>query len=104
MGPAVCWFAVCLQKVDVHAQSTELSKCFPFNKINMLHALISRLTYWGETPLTFAACLDLDHVFRSLWVKGADINAQDTNGNTVLHMMVLHDKKVSSCDLPSADF
>ncbi|XP_071793459.1 transient receptor potential cation channel subfamily V member 5-like [Asterias amurensis] len=51
------------------------------------------LTYWGETPLTFAACLDLDHVFRSLWVKGADINAQDTNGNTVLHMMVLHDKK-----------
>ena len=52
------------------------------------------MTYWGETPLTFAACLDLDHVFRSLWAKGADINTQDTNGNTVLHMMVLHDKKV----------
>ncbi|XP_038045399.1 transient receptor potential cation channel subfamily V member 6-like isoform X1 [Patiria miniata] len=51
------------------------------------------LTYWGETPLTFAACLDLNHVFRSLWVKGCDINTQDTNGNTVLHMMVLQDKK-----------
>ena len=28
--------------------------------------------------------------------KGADPNMQDTNGNTVLHMLVVHDKKVGT--------
>ena len=28
--------------------------------------------------------------------KGADPNLQDSNGNTVLHMLVIHDKMVIS--------
>ncbi|XP_076454836.1 transient receptor potential cation channel subfamily V member 5-like [Babylonia areolata] len=51
--------------------------------------------YWGEYPLSFAACLGQEECVRLLLVKGADPNLQDTNGNTVMHMLVIHDKKVS---------
>ena len=56
-----------------------------------------RYTYWGEYPLGFAACLGQEECVRLLIAKGADPNIQDTNGNTVLHMLVVHDKKVSHC-------
>nr|KAG5703052.1 hypothetical protein BaRGS_016213 [Batillaria attramentaria] len=49
--------------------------------------------YWGEYPLAFAACLGQEECVRLLLAKGADPNLQDTNGNTVLHMLVIHDKK-----------
>lgn len=49
--------------------------------------------YWGEYPLGFAACLGQEECIRLLIAKGADPNLQDTNGNTVLHMLVVHDKK-----------
>ena len=35
---------------------------------------------------------------RLLVAKGADPNIQDTNGNTVLHMLVVHDKKVGKSE------
>ena len=54
-----------------------------------------RYTYWGEYPLGFAACLNQEECVRLLVAKGADPNAQDTNGNTVLHMLVVRDKKVT---------
>lgn len=53
-----------------------------------------RRTYWGEYPLSFAACLGQEDCFRILRAKKADINAKDTNGNTVLHMTVLHEQHV----------
>lgn len=49
--------------------------------------------YWGEYPLSFAACLGQEECVRLLLAKGADPNLQDTNGNTVLHMLVIHDRK-----------
>lgn len=52
-------------------------------------------TYWGEFPLGFAACLGQEECVRLLRAKGSDPNLQDSNGNTVLHMLVVHDKKVS---------
>lgn len=51
-------------------------------------------TYWGEYPLSFAASLGLEDMVRYLLVKGACPNKQDTNGNTVLHMMVIHNRMV----------
>ncbi|XP_044752853.1 transient receptor potential cation channel subfamily V member 5 [Coccinella septempunctata] len=51
--------------------------------------------YWGEYPLTFAACLGQEESFRLILAKGADPNAQDTNGNTVLHLLVIYEKLVS---------
>ena len=51
-------------------------------------------TYFGEYPLSFAACLGLEDMVRYLLARGACPNKQDTNGNTVLHMMVIHDKLV----------
>ncbi|XP_078357292.1 uncharacterized protein LOC144642181 [Oculina patagonica] len=49
-------------------------------------------TYWGEYPLSFAASLGLEDMVRYLLARGACPNKKDTNGNTVLHMMVIHDK------------
>lgn len=54
-----------------------------------------RYVYWGEYPLSFAACLGQEECYRLVLAKGADPNAQDSNGNTVLHMLVIYDKQVS---------
>ncbi|XP_033116473.1 transient receptor potential cation channel subfamily V member 5-like, partial [Anneissia japonica] len=48
--------------------------------------------YWGEYPLSFAASLGLIHIFRYLHAKGGHINAQDSNGNTAMHMAVIHNQ------------
>ncbi|KAI6177064.1 Nanchung [Aphelenchoides bicaudatus] len=61
------------------------------------HALLCRHTYytghlyWGEYPLAFACCLSQLDCFRMLHAYGADPNAQDTNGNTVLHICCIHE-------------
>ncbi|XP_022906014.2 transient receptor potential cation channel subfamily V member 5 [Onthophagus taurus] len=48
--------------------------------------------YWGEYPLSFAACLGQEECFRLMLSRGADPDAQDTNGNTVLHLLVIYQK------------
>ncbi|KAI6226461.1 Transient receptor potential cation channel subfamily V member 6 [Aphelenchoides fujianensis] len=47
--------------------------------------------YFGEFPLAFAACTNQEDCYRILRAKKADPNCQDTNGNTVLHMTVIHE-------------
>ncbi|XGW29540.1 hypothetical protein V3C99_008960 [Haemonchus contortus] len=47
--------------------------------------------YWGELPLSFAACTNNQDCFRLLRAFRADPNKTDTNGNTVLHLTVIHD-------------
>ncbi|CAI4222149.1 unnamed protein product [Auanema sp. JU1783] len=47
--------------------------------------------YFGEYPLSFAACMNQPDCYRLLLAKKANPNAQDTNGNTVLHMCVIHE-------------
>uniref|UniRef100_A0A8R1ESZ6 ANK_REP_REGION domain-containing protein n=2 Tax=Caenorhabditis japonica TaxID=281687 RepID=A0A8R1ESZ6_CAEJA len=47
--------------------------------------------YLGEYPLSFAACLNQPETFRLLLAFKANPNAQDTNGNSVLHMCVIHE-------------
>ncbi|XP_071441164.1 transient receptor potential cation channel subfamily V member 5 [Hetaerina americana] len=48
--------------------------------------------YWGEYPLSFAACLGQEECYRLMLARGADPDAQDTNGNTALHMLVIYEK------------
>ncbi|CAG9853902.1 unnamed protein product [Phyllotreta striolata] len=48
--------------------------------------------YWGEYPLSFAACLGQEESFRLILARGADPDAQDSNGNTVLHLLVIKEK------------
>ncbi len=55
-----------------------------------------RYVYWGEYPLAFAACLGQEECYRLMLAKGANPNLQDTNGNTVLHMLVIYDKIVTN--------
>nr|CDJ83810.1 Ankyrin domain containing protein [Haemonchus contortus] len=47
--------------------------------------------YFGEYPLSFAACMNHPDCYRLLIAYKANPNAQDTNGNTVLHMCVIHE-------------
>ncbi|KAI1701171.1 ankyrin repeats (3 copies) domain-containing protein [Ditylenchus destructor] len=47
--------------------------------------------YYGEYPLAFAACTNQLDCYRLLRAKKADPNRKDTNGNTVLHMTVIHE-------------
>ncbi|KAF6022629.1 Nan [Bugula neritina] len=56
--------------------------------------------YWGEYPLSFAACLEQEECLRLLFSTQKrsdprtriDPEARDHNGNTVLHMLVIHNK------------
>ncbi|XP_049958127.1 transient receptor potential cation channel subfamily V member 5 [Schistocerca serialis cubense] len=54
--------------------------------------------YWGEYPLSFAACLGQEECYRLVLAKGANPDSQDTNGNTTLHMLVIH-KKMTQFDM-----
>lgn len=51
-------------------------------------------TYFGEYPLSFAAITNQYDCVRLLIENGADPNKQDSNGNTVLHMLVIHNNLV----------
>ncbi|VDO26010.1 unnamed protein product [Heligmosomoides polygyrus] len=48
--------------------------------------------YFGEYPLSFAVCMNQPDLFRLLVAQKANLNAQDTNGNTALHLCVIHEK------------
>ncbi|XP_053661547.1 transient receptor potential cation channel subfamily V member 5 [Anopheles marshallii] len=48
--------------------------------------------YWGEYPLSFAACLGQEECYRLVLARGADPDNKDFNGNTVLHMLVIYEK------------
>ncbi|KAK7476492.1 hypothetical protein BaRGS_00032240, partial [Batillaria attramentaria] len=48
--------------------------------------------YYGEYPLAFAACRGDTEIYDYLLEHGADPNLQDSFGNTVLHMTVIHEQ------------
>ena len=47
--------------------------------------------YWGEYPLNFAAVLSQEECYRLILAQGANHDLQDTNGNTITHIMVVYD-------------
>ncbi|XP_055936835.1 transient receptor potential cation channel subfamily V member 5-like [Argiope bruennichi] len=50
------------------------------------------LSYFGEYPLSWAACCDDEPSYNLLIKHGADPNLQDTFGNNILHVLVIRDK------------
>ena len=50
------------------------------------------LAYMGEYPLAWSACLCNEGIYNLLLLKGADPDAKDSYGNTVLHMVVVADQ------------
>lgn len=71
-------------------------KIWNFDVKNTVILTFYRHVYFGEYPLSFAACLGQEECVRLLVAKGANPNYQDSNGNTVMHMLVIHDRKVST--------
>ena len=45
----------------------------------------------GEYPLFFAACTNQARMVNVLVSAGADLSAVDSNGNTLLHLLVHHE-------------
>ena len=56
---------------------------------------LTGLCYLGEYPLAWAACVDHDkRTYNALITHGADPNAQDTFGNSLLHVVVVKERLV----------
>lgn len=54
------------------------------------------LAYLGEYPLAWSACCNNEGVYNLLIDSDADPDLQDTFGNSVLHMVVVHDQLVNN--------
>uniref|UniRef100_A0A1I7U767 ANK_REP_REGION domain-containing protein n=1 Tax=Caenorhabditis tropicalis TaxID=1561998 RepID=A0A1I7U767_9PELO len=70
----------------------ELTKNTNYTGRKTQNIISLRSMYFGEYPLSFAVCMGHHDLFRMLLAKKANLNAQDTNGNTALHLCVIHDK------------
>ncbi|CAF1171543.1 unnamed protein product [Rotaria sp. Silwood1] len=51
---------------------------------------VGRPCYYGETPLAFACCTNQWNIAEILLKYGASMDAVDSNGNNVLHLLVIH--------------
>jgi ankyrin repeat protein len=93
---------------DLHARCTGKFFCADDQKEKRKYSISSELpylskktdyrglSYFGELPLSFACVLKQVECVRILIAYGADVNKQDSNGNTALHMLVINNNMVSN--------
>ena len=95
---------------SVHQRACGKFFCPEDQKFDRIDSLLSEWTslpidtnydgyfYYGEYPLSWAAVLDQVECVRLLIAYGADLDRQDSNGNTVIHMLVISNNLVRNSE------
>lgn len=61
----------------------------------LIKVIFFRKLYFGEYPLAYCVATEQPEAYQILVNhRGTNSNAQDTNGNTVLHICVIHNNPV----------
>lgn len=89
-GENVLHIAIINRRLDLVKKLVEMEPKLLLSRATGNFFKVGQPCYYGEFPLAFAISTNQFEMFETLVAAGADMNIEDSNGNGILHVLVLH--------------